>query len=635
MTGKGARMNKTKKTLIWALVIIFTLAAGFGIGYESNRYMSIKDANKSDFISRGPFCEDLVLKYLSEKPALSEVKNPLEGPAVSKYASSTYAYNNLSDDQKGFYDKIYRVILSKQDEDYPKTSVCDDDLGFIAWVDISEFNLTGTSMFEAWLALLYDKPELYYVEGSALYSYIGDDEAYAMIHSVGKYKSRESRQLIENAVDSAVNELNTRCAGLSEPEKAIEVCKFMAEKYNYATDEQDIAVVNTDTENISSLYTNTAVCGGYSKTYAFLAHQVGLETLFITGYVPEGYHAWNYVRADDTWYGVDSTFYDCGFDNYMLGGQEDFSDHIPDSPGLSEDENGACAFGHHLQELSPIGYVPESADNEYSEIENEEEAIEENNTEESVDTKEDNNTDNTGSLTDPDEQDKSDLDNSNKSDNTIEIEETDSNSESEDQAESGENPVENNDYTNLDNNDATISTDNGSTTENNTDNTTVSENTNNTAYMPPNPNQTYYSISAIYVDGFTFEDYYQTGTSYFSNGDSYNAIGYYLSALDLSPNDSSTLKHIADSYYCLFDFADSAPYYKRLYEITGDSGDLMGYGWAIYEGYGGSSNEAREFDSYAKSKGYDIKFYIPDPSEIPDDFWTDICTYFACVSAGN
>lgn len=50
----------------------------------------------------------------------------------------------------------------------------------------------------------------------------------------------------------------------------------------------------------------TAVCGGYSHLYKFLLDGLNIECT----YHENSIHAWNYVKIDGKWYGVDVTFID-------------------------------------------------------------------------------------------------------------------------------------------------------------------------------------------------------------------------------------------------------------------------------------------------------------------------------------
>lgn len=50
----------------------------------------------------------------------------------------------------------------------------------------------------------------------------------------------------------------------------------------------------------------TAVCGGYSALYEFLLDGVNIECKYHANF----FHAWNYVKIDGKWYGVDVTCMD-------------------------------------------------------------------------------------------------------------------------------------------------------------------------------------------------------------------------------------------------------------------------------------------------------------------------------------
>ena len=51
------------------------------------------------------------------------------------------------------------------------------------------------------------------------------------------------------------------------------------------------------------------MCAGYSKAYEALLDAAGIPNETVTGYAG-GYHAWNLVRLEGEWYGVDPTWND-------------------------------------------------------------------------------------------------------------------------------------------------------------------------------------------------------------------------------------------------------------------------------------------------------------------------------------
>ena len=73
------------------------------------------------------------------------------------------------------------------------------------------------------------------------------------------------------------------------------------------------------------LLSNAAICGGFSYAFQYLLQRAGIEAIFLTGDTNIGYHAWNYVKIDNEWYFVDSTW----GGNYFLKGQSALNTHKP------------------------------------------------------------------------------------------------------------------------------------------------------------------------------------------------------------------------------------------------------------------------------------------------------------------
>jgi len=89
---------------------------------------------------------------------------------------------------------------------------------------------------------------------------------------------------------------------------------------------------------VGALTYRKAICGGYSFGFQYILMRAGVQSIYVTGDTSEGYHAWNYVKADNQWYFVDSTW---GTDRWLLKGQSSISSHAPRTnfatmPTLSE-----------------------------------------------------------------------------------------------------------------------------------------------------------------------------------------------------------------------------------------------------------------------------------------------------------
>jgi len=82
----------------------------------------------------------------------------------------------------------------------------------------------------------------------------------------------------------------------------------------------------------SALIRGTATCQGYCTLLYRMLMSLGVETRIVTGYAPEaeGPHAWNLVKLDGAWYGLDATW-DAGKEEtaYFLRGAEVFGARVP------------------------------------------------------------------------------------------------------------------------------------------------------------------------------------------------------------------------------------------------------------------------------------------------------------------
>lgn len=74
---------------------------------------------------------------------------------------------------------------------------------------------------------------------------------------------------------------------------------------------------------VGALTYQKAICGGFSFGFLYILQRAGLEAIYLTGDTSAGYHAWNYVKVDDTWYFVDSTW----GGSWILKGQSALDSH--------------------------------------------------------------------------------------------------------------------------------------------------------------------------------------------------------------------------------------------------------------------------------------------------------------------
>ena len=93
------------------------------------------------------------------------------------------------------------------------------------------------------------------------------------------------------------------------------------------------------------------VCECYAKNFKLLCDLFKVDSMFVIGIGNGGAHAWNIVKINDSWYGIDVTWNDTTRDSFYLLGKEFNDSHLINSN----------VYGSNYQVA-----VPELSDNNYS-----------------------------------------------------------------------------------------------------------------------------------------------------------------------------------------------------------------------------------------------------------------------------
>lgn len=246
-----------------------------------------------------------------------------------------YHYRCLPEELKETYREMYVHIMKNEDQGdlYSRVSVED--------------------FWEAYYAVLNDHPEIFWIGNSAQISELaltGRVISYELETTVPK-EERESMRL---KLEAAANECTW---GIAADASDYEKIKYV---YEYIIDSTEYDGEAENSQNIQSVLLHCrSVCAGYSRTFQYLMHRMGLFCTYVTGRIRGGGdHAWNMVRIDGNYYYVDVTWGDPVFLNQVEGTpdrgmnynylccteQELFLTHVPaDFPPLpdcvSEDYN--------------------------------------------------------------------------------------------------------------------------------------------------------------------------------------------------------------------------------------------------------------------------------------------------------
>ncbi len=268
-----------------------------------------------------------------------------------------YYYNRLSAQSKKFYTALEEMngdgTLKKGKGEYDLIAK-----GVLTQAEVTSYVNNGTGVLVSFGAardaFYLDHPEIFYVDFSQLSISVGTKQGNLVatlgtgrsdnwyIRSSGgavKYSSEAQVDAAISAFDTKLNSLAANLAGLSDYEKATGANTAIVDTIEYSFE----TTASGCTENeafIRSAYaavTGKGVCEGYARSYKALMDKLGVPCVIVQG---EGYsdpekgigeaHAWNYVKLDEKWYAVDSTWNDTTGkkDSYLLlGSAQITADH--------------------------------------------------------------------------------------------------------------------------------------------------------------------------------------------------------------------------------------------------------------------------------------------------------------------
>ena len=152
-------------------------------------------------------------------------------------------------------------------------------------------------------AVLYDHPELFWLNSKYSYEYYHDTNevikinlSYTEVINNIEY----NRQIFDEAINSIVDVAKTYSL---DYEKEKYVHDTLISMITYDEEYKD------DQSAFNAMITHRAVCAGYAKSFQIIMTKLGVPTYYVTGEA-KGDHAWNLILLDDGYYNVDLTWDD-------------------------------------------------------------------------------------------------------------------------------------------------------------------------------------------------------------------------------------------------------------------------------------------------------------------------------------
>lgn len=223
---------------------------------------------------------------------------------------SPFAYESLTEAERLWYRDMNRTLGNL----WEKQELSQEGL---------QAGLTESDIDRIFQCVLNDHPEYFYVEGYTYTRYTRKDEIVKLEFS-GSYamtgeQALERREQIRESAGELLK-------GIDSAASDYEKIKYVYETIISNT-EYDLSA--SDNQNIYSVLVNKAsVCQGYAKATQYLLNSLGVECTLVVGTVDTGEgHAWNLVKADGSYYYVDTTWGDASY--LIKGGIEEESRYLP------------------------------------------------------------------------------------------------------------------------------------------------------------------------------------------------------------------------------------------------------------------------------------------------------------------
>lgn len=222
---------------------------------------------------------------------------PPEGETLFLMADAgEYAFHCLSRTEQIWYRDIEQILGNFETE-----------------CKLSEYGLDGglteKNIDKIFQCVLYDHPELFFVEGYSYTMYSMAGKLMSIAFS-GTYTTDKDTALAQKAeIELAVEEI---LAGVPADASQYDKVKYVYEQIILNTD-YDLNV--SDNQNIYSVFIHHfSVCQGYAKAAQYLLNRLGVNCTLVLGTVDSGDgHAWNLVQIDGNYYYLDTTWGDASY----------------------------------------------------------------------------------------------------------------------------------------------------------------------------------------------------------------------------------------------------------------------------------------------------------------------------------
>lgn len=301
-------MKRNKHRIVWFLWLVGMCLCLTGCGDLAD----ILDITVKDIVWEGEQTGDQVQseesgQHFKEPPAesISEFfeesvsareEDSQDAAVFLMEEAGDYAYNCLNETEKLWYQDLEKLFGTFGES----CRLSDEGL---------DAGLTEENIDRIFQCVLYDHPELFFVDGYSYTKYSMAGKLISIEFSGTYSMDRETALTRKEEIEAAVDEI---LAGISQSASEYEKVKYV---YDWIITDTEYDLDSSDNQNIYSVFIHhLSVCQGYSKATQYLLNRLGIECALVLGTVDTGEgHAWNLVKIDGSYYYLDTTWGDASY----------------------------------------------------------------------------------------------------------------------------------------------------------------------------------------------------------------------------------------------------------------------------------------------------------------------------------
>ena len=186
----------------------------------------------------------------------------------------------------------------------------------VASYEYNKDAITNNEAYAIMNSFITNNPQFYFLD-SHMFISSNAFKTKAMLTLSDDYFTKDARdKCMENIrkMEQEVYDIYMLIPSMSDLEKAKLIHDYIIGKIDYQYDSLNRPSGEDWAHNIMGVADNDdstgGVCECYAKTYLYLSHLLGVNSIMVVGIGDGGGHGWNYTQIDGKWYGVDVTWDD-------------------------------------------------------------------------------------------------------------------------------------------------------------------------------------------------------------------------------------------------------------------------------------------------------------------------------------